>query len=80
MIFGGETNKDNCYIAPTLIEENTMDSLVMKDEIFGPILPILTYEKESEIDAILSKYEKPLALYIFTENHAFSKKIIQKYL
>jgi aldehyde dehydrogenase (NAD+) len=79
VIFGGETNKDNCYIAPTLIEENTMDSLVMKDEIFGPILPILTYEKESEIDTILSKYEKPLALYIFTENHAFSKKIIQKY-
>ena len=79
VIFGGETNKDNCYIAPTLIEENTMDSLVMKDEIFGPILPILTYENEAEIDAILSKYEKPLALYIFTENHAFSKNIIQKY-
>ena len=79
VIFGGETNKENCYIAPTLIEENTMDSLVMKDEIFGPILPILTYENEIEIDAILSKYEKPLALYIFTENHSFSKNIIQKY-
>ena len=79
VIFGGETNKDTCYIAPTLIDENTVDSLVMKDEIFGPLLPILTYENEIEIDTILSKYEKPLALYVFTENHAFSKKIIQKY-
>jgi aldehyde dehydrogenase (NAD+) len=79
VIFGGETNKKNCYIAPTLIEENTLDSLVMKDEIFGPILPILTYENEAEIDVILSKYEKPLALYVFTENYAFSKNIIQKY-
>jgi aldehyde dehydrogenase (NAD+) len=79
VIFGGETNKENCYIAPTLIEENTLDSLVMKDEIFGPILPILIYENEAEIDVILSKYEKPLALYVFTENYAFSKNIIQKY-
>ena len=79
VIYGGESNRDNCYIAPTLIDEDALDSLVMKEEIFGPILPILTYANEAEINTILSKYEKPLALYVFTENNSFSKKIIQKY-
>ncbi|MDD5150203.1 MAG: aldehyde dehydrogenase [Flavobacterium sp.] len=79
VLFGGQTNIENCYIAPTLIDETSIDTLIMKEEIFGPILPILTYENEAEIEAIISKYEKPLALYVFTENHAFYKTIIQKY-
>ncbi|HWS61014.1 MAG TPA: aldehyde dehydrogenase [Flavobacterium sp.] len=79
VIFGGQTDIKNYYIAPTLIEENSLDTEVMKEEIFGPILPILTYEKKSEIETILSHYEKPLALYVFTENRVFSKQMIQKY-
>jgi aldehyde dehydrogenase (NAD+) len=79
VIFGGQSDVKDCYIAPTLVEETSLDSPVMKEEIFGPILPILVYKNESEIEAIISKFEKPLALYIFTENHAFSKQIIQKY-
>ena len=50
VLFGGQSNSEDCYLAPTLIEETTMDSLVMKEEIFGPILPILAYENESELD------------------------------
>lgn len=80
VIFGGQNDSEDCYIAPTLIEETSLDSLIMQDEIFGPILPILAYEKESEIEVIISKYEKPLSLYVFTENKSFSRKIIQKYL
>jgi aldehyde dehydrogenase (NAD+) len=79
VIFGGQSDVKEHYIAPTLIAETTLDSLVMKEEIFGPILPILTFENEIEIEAILSKYEKPLALYVFSENPSFSKKIIQNY-
>ncbi len=79
VIFGGQSEIKDCYIAPTLVEVNSLDSPVMKEEIFGPILPILVYKNESEIEAIISRYEKPLALYIFTENHAFSKQIIEKY-
>lgn len=79
VIFGGESDMQNCYIAPTLIEENSLESEMMKDEIFGPLLPILVYEQEMEIEAIIAKYEKPLALYVFTENKSFSKKIIKKY-
>jgi aldehyde dehydrogenase (NAD+) len=79
VIFGGQSDVKDCYIAPTLVEETSLESPVMQEEIFGPILPILTYKNESEIEAIISRFEKPLALYIFTENHAFSKQIIQKY-
>jgi aldehyde dehydrogenase (NAD+) len=79
VIFGGQTNLENCYIAPTLIEETSIESEIMKDEIFGPILPILTYDNQKDIDVVISNYEKPLALYIFTENRIFSKQMIEKY-
>jgi aldehyde dehydrogenase (NAD+) len=79
VVFGGQSNKENSYLAPTLIDEPSLDSEVMKEEIFGPILPILTYENESELDAIISKYEKPLSLYVFTTKNNFAEKIIQKF-
>jgi aldehyde dehydrogenase (NAD+) len=79
VLFGGQTDEKNNYISPTLIEENSINSLIMKEEIFGPLLPILTYEKESEIDVIISNYEKPLSLYVFSENKSFSKKVIRNY-
>jgi aldehyde dehydrogenase (NAD+) len=76
---GGQTNIEDNYIAPTLIDESSPDSLIMQEEIFGPLLPILSYETDADIKNIISKYEKPLALYIFTENQSFAKKIIRKY-
>ncbi|SDY77582.1 aldehyde dehydrogenase (NAD+) [Flavobacterium aquidurense] len=79
VIFGGETDANKLFISPTLIEEPALDSPVMKEEIFGPILPILTYETEAEIHNVISKYEKPLAFYIFSENHSFAKKLIADY-
>lgn len=79
VIFGGDTNADKLYISPTLIEEPSLDSAVMKEEIFGPILPILIYETEADIHNVISKYEKPLAFYIFSENKLFAKKLIANY-
>lgn len=79
VIFGGETDANKLYIAPTLIEEPNLDSPVMKEEIFGPILPILTYETETEIENVVSRYEKPLAFYIFSENKSFTNKLISTY-
>ncbi|KQW98832.1 aldehyde dehydrogenase [Flavobacterium sp. Root420] len=79
VIFGGETDANKLFISPTLIEEPALDSPVMKEEIFGPILPILTYETEAEIHNVVSKYEKPLAFYIFSENQSFAKKLIKNY-
>ncbi|TDE03556.1 aldehyde dehydrogenase [Flavobacterium hiemivividum] len=79
VIFGGQTNESDCYIAPTLIDESDIDSLIMKDEIFGPLLPILEYSSDADLQTVISKYEKPLSLYIFTDNTAFAKQIIQDY-
>ncbi|KAF2333795.1 aldehyde dehydrogenase [Flavobacterium daemonense] len=79
VIFGGETDAEKLYISPTLIEEPDLDSPVMKEEIFGPILPILSYENEADIENVVSKYEKPLAFYVFSENNTFAKKLITNY-
>ena len=79
IVFGGQNNQDDCYLAPTLIDETSCDSPIMKEEIFGPILPILSFENETELDAIITKYEKPLSLYVFTTKNNFAEKIIQKF-
>lgn len=79
VIFGGDSDANELYISPTLLEEPELESPVMKEEIFGPVLPILTYESEHDIDAVINKYEKPLAFYVFSENDTFTKKIILRY-
>lgn len=79
VIFGGQSTANTLYIAPTLIDESDIDSEIMQEEIFGPVLPILTYKNKADIQIIFSKYEKPLALYVFTENDTFANEIIQKY-
>lgn len=79
VIFGGESDANKLFISPTLIEEPSLDSAVMKEEIFGPILPILTYETESDIDKVINRFEKPLAFYIFSDNFDFAKNLIKNY-
>ena len=76
---GGDTNREEKYIAPTLIDNPELDSEVMKGEIFGPILPLITYETENDIDNVISKYDKPLALYLFSNRKKFANRIIEKY-
>ena len=79
VVFGGVSDTDDCYLAPTLINEPAFDSAVMKDEIFGPILPILSYETEKDIHSVLSHYDKPLGFYVFSNNTSFYKKMIETY-
>ena len=79
VIFGGEINENECYIAPTIIDEPNLNSNVMQDEIFGPILPILSYKTESDIESIIWNYEKPLSLYVFSNKKSFVNQIINKY-
>lgn len=78
-LIGGETDRNDCYISPTLIDEPSLDSEIMKDEIFGPILPVISYETEQELADIISRYDKPLAFYVFTSKKSFAKKLIQQY-
>jgi len=79
VIYGGKTDEKDLYISPTIIENPGLDSEVMKDEIFGPILPFITYEKENEIDNIIENYEKPLSFYIFSKSKSFVNKLISKH-
>ena len=79
ILIGGKTNSKDNYISPTLINEPSLDSEVMKGEIFGPILPLISYENEEKIEEILSKYNKPLAFYVFSNDKSFAKKMIAKY-
>lgn len=74
---GGETRRDDRYIAPTLILEDDLDSALMQDEIFGPILPVLAYETEADLRRIIQRYEKPLSLYVFTQNDHFAGDCIR---
>ena len=76
IVFGGETDENQRYISPTIIDGVTWDSPIMQEEIFGPLIPILTFEKMEEVVAELNKREKPLALYLFTTDKSSEALII----
>ncbi len=79
ILIGGQINEKKLYIAPTLIDEPSLDSECMKDEIFGPILPLITYESEDQIQTVINNYDKPLAFYVFTNRKSFAKELISKF-
>ncbi|KAF3845819.1 hypothetical protein F7725_002897 [Dissostichus mawsoni] len=67
VVMGGESNEENKYIAPTVLVDVAEDDALMEEEIFGPFLPILTAETLEEAIALINRQEKPLALYVFSE-------------
>lgn len=73
---GGESDSNGRFLPPTLLTEVTDDSPIMKEEIFGPILPVLTYRSVDDVIQIIRKREKPLALYIFSGNESFIDYIL----
>jgi aldehyde dehydrogenase (NAD+) len=75
IFYGGIVDANDYFISPTLVNEPSPESALMQDEIFGPILPIISYQAEAEIETIIALYEKPLALYVFANDKSFSKKI-----
>ena len=68
IVYGGKSNREKLFIEPTILTGVHADAKIMQDEIFGPILPILTYENREEALAIFQKNPNPLAFYVFTEN------------
>ncbi|WP_298220477.1 aldehyde dehydrogenase [Flavobacterium sp.] len=79
ILHGGQTNEKELYIAPTIIDEPELESALMKDEIFGPLLPIISFETDEDLSKIILRYEKPLSLYVFSTDKTFSKKIMRDY-
>lgn len=75
VVIGGEANAETCQIAPTVMDHVTEADAIMHEEIFGPIMPILTFDDfDSVIDGLKEK-DKPLALYLFTHNQRHIKRV-----
>lgn len=75
-VTGGYGNHETLQIAPTILDGVTLDSPVMREEIFGPVLPVLTFGSREELVSILRHFEKPLACYLFTRDKKMEKWLI----
>lgn len=76
VLLGGECDPERLRLAPTLLDQVSPDSLVMQEEIFGPILPLLEYDSIGEAIAFVATRQKPLALYLFTQD----KRVLEQVL
>jgi aldehyde dehydrogenase (NAD+) len=77
IVCGGQHDRTERFIAPTILRGVNESHPIMQDEIFGPLLPILTYEKLDEAISFIKKRNKPLALYLFTQNKDSEKKVLE---
>ena len=77
IVFGGTVNEDEMHIEPTIITGVSMDDAMMQEEIFGPLLPVITWEEDEEIYTCINKNKDPLSLYIFTEDSKKADKWIR---
>jgi aldehyde dehydrogenase (NAD+) len=76
--YGGEILEEQRIIQPTLMQDVTFDDAIMQEEIFGPILPIITYDSLDEAVSEIKKREKPLSCYIFTNDSTTSHKLLSE--
>lgn len=78
IVFGGGYNLGKKYIEPTLIDDVTWEDASMEEEVFGPILPIMSFTTIEGVTEMLNEHPKPLALYIFTENRSIQEKVLEE--
>ena len=78
IVAGGQTNPEDKYIAPTVLDKVSWDSPVMQDEIFGPILPVLEYDDFGEAIAQINARPKPLALYLFSKDKEKQERVLRE--
>lgn len=76
--YGGEIQEEKRIIQPTLIQDVTFNDAIMQEEIFGPILPVLTYDFLSEAVSEVKKREKPLSCYIFTNDSSVKNQLLNE--
>jgi aldehyde dehydrogenase (NAD+) len=76
VVHGGNHDLSNKYIEPTIVLDPSCDSPLMQEEIFGPILPIVTVDDMSLAIPYVNKREKPLALYLFSINASFEQQVL----
>ena len=77
ILVGGETNREMLYIEPTVLKSDSFDGPLMQEEIFGPLLPIMSYEDVDMVLTQINRMPKPLALYLFTHNEGLINRVTQ---
>ena len=78
VVAGGRSNREVLKIEPTVMDGVTWDDAVMQEEIFGPLLPILTYDEFDEIYSLLADRPRPLALYLFSEDRRHIRNVTER--
>jgi aldehyde dehydrogenase (NAD+) len=78
ILHGGECDINDLYMAPTLMDNVSLDDPIMQEEIFGPIVPILTYQTNEEALEIIERNPYPLALYVYTHNKQTEKFFMER--
>jgi aldehyde dehydrogenase (NAD+) len=68
LICGHNYKEESNYFSPTILFRPKLDSKIMKEEIFGPVLPVLTFKESIEVVNLVNSFDRPLALYVFSEN------------
>ncbi|MBY0121440.1 aldehyde dehydrogenase [Bacillus sp. S/N-304-OC-R1] len=78
IVIGGSTNKDSLMIEPTILTKITWNDPIMKDEIFGPILPVMEFKELSEVIDGIHNHPHPLSLYLFTEDEKIQQEVLNR--
>lgn len=78
IFYGGKTDASIKYIEPTILQNVTWDDAVMQEEIFGPILPVLTFKNFNEALLQIAEHEKPLSAYLFTDDSEEKENFVSK--
>lgn len=78
LAFGGQLDRDALRIAPTILDGVTWEDPVMQQEIFGPVLPVLSYQDLSEVIGEISRRPKPLALYLFSDDRKNIREVTER--
>jgi aldehyde dehydrogenase (NAD+) len=75
---GGQKENSSRFLSPTVLSDVSEESLLMREEIFGPLLPILKYQDLSQAIAFIQKRPKPLALYLFSRSSANTRRVLRE--
>ena len=76
IVYGGRANRELCFIEPTIIDNVSFNDSIMQEEIFGPILPVLTFSSKEEVVQLVRRNRYPLACYIFSNDSAFQDYLV----
>ena len=79
IVYGGTQDRASLFFEPTLVVDSPRDSDLFKEEVFGPILPIISYDSEEMLDEVLSELKNPLAFYVFSNRKKFVQQLLMRY-